>query len=999
MSEKSSGTYVIDPEYNVISVNQTLKEIYPQLEIGKKCYQCLMNLEEPCPTCPVANNVKGPQTYMDPIRQIYETVDAVDMVLQDGRVGHALVMSTVGESAFVAAKLPRTKEELTKLLEQQYFDPLTGGFSRKGFIREAGLLFQRANPGEYAIAVFDIHNFKAINDIFGVEGGDQVLRYVFETLKNSWLRPVVSARIESDWFLFLVNRGRLHAGNPDSLLNISWSNESRMVHLHLRCGIYNVEDADTTVTNMIEWATLAKEFADEEEYGNVAVFNESMRKSYVGHAEIISGFQTSIRNEEFKVYYQPIVRASDGKICSAEALVRWIHPKMGFIVPNTFIPALEKSGLISQLDRYVLGHVFDFQKELQDQGLPLVPVSVNLSRQDFYNDHLMNDIFDYTQENSVPKGAVNFEVTETSVAVLRQNCSYLLQQIQQSGAKVLLDDFGSGYSSLGMIGDYSFDIVKIDKTFIDQIEFKPTVRAVITSTIDMCHRIGLQTVAEGVENEKQLSFLRRNHCDFIQGYYFSKPLSEEDFRAYLLNSREEIDVGKADAQKAQGPEVDFENLVDLIDHAGQFIQVCHPEDYTMVFANAMTTAISGHPDEPYEGRKCYQYMLGLDAPCGHCPMKKMGNETEKNIEVDDGEHVFNLKGRYTVWNGRKVFIEYGRDVTDTKIAQKRYTEQIRSILETIPEGQGVFHMDLTDDRWLSSGGNAQNARRMQNVGDVDTLIRMIGSFVPDRAGQEKFFSTFSRKAQMNAYAQNHHQIVLETLSYYDDRSIRWSRITAQLIDNPNNGHVESILYGVDISKEKAHLEEMERERRQSREEKEELQKEVETAWDMYNQADRDRRYDCLTGLNSRLDLYDAMDDAKEGKGAPITAVMMLDLDDFKNVNDTYGHAAGDQCLKVLGKKIRLFGEQNDITFYRFGGEEIVGIYRGEKDQITAKAEDLLDRIRKTDIPLKDGKTIAITASIGYTTKICDYQEMISGADRAMYAAKKNGKDRVICLDS
>jgi diguanylate cyclase (GGDEF)-like protein len=978
MSDQSSGVYVIDQDYNIVSYNQTIKGLYPQLKKGKKCHQCLMNLDAPCPPCPVANHVCGPQTYMDPIRGIYETVDAVEMDLGGGQVGHALVCSTVGESEMIAAKLPKTQAELDRLLEQEYYDVLTEGYSRKGFIRETERLFKNADQTVYAIVMFDIHNFKAVNDIFGLEGGDQVLKYVFETLRTSWLSPVVSARIESDWFVFLVEKEKIESKSLNDILNIEWHNDSRTVHLHLRCGVYKVENRQVSVHNMIEWAILAKEFAGRKRYGNVVLFNETMRKSYIDHAEIISSFQNSIRNQDFKVYYQPIIRTRDEKIVSAEALVRWLQPEMGFVGPNLFIPALEKSGLITQLDRYVLKHVYAFQEALMNRGMTFVPVSVNLSRQDFYNEHLMNDILNLSRKSALPKGAVNYEVTETSVAVLRQNCAYLLKQIQQMGAAVLLDDFGSGYSSLGMIGDYPFDIVKIDKSFIDQIVSKPTVRAVITSTIEMCHKIGLKTVAEGVETAEQLDFLKRHHCDYIQGYYYSKPMDEDTFFGYLMSNQDEIAQEDLPTNLSQGQEVDFDNLVDLVDHSGQFIQVCYPEDYTMVFANAMTRQVSGHPDKPYQGEKCYRYMLGFDAPCGHCPMKQMGGETEKNIEVDDGSHIFDLKGRYAKWNGRKVFIEYGRDVTATKADQRRYAQHIQSIVENVPDGQGIFHVDLTDDKWLSSGGNAQNARRMQYVKDVDTLIRMIGSFVPDEEGQKRFFETFNREKQLASYAEEKYQIILETLSYYDDRSIRWSRITAQIVDNPENGHIESLIYGVDISKEKTHIQELEIER--------------EKAGGLASPEDYRRYFDSLTGLNNRLDLHDALNKA------PFKAVMMLDLDDFNKVNDTYGFSAGDQVLRVLGKIFLDFGVKNEIKFYRYAGKTFVGLSRNEGQDIQKAATTLLEIVRQTRVALDRGEEAALTASLGYTTKADEGQKMIDRAYQAMHLARRRGKDQVACVD-
>ncbi len=998
MSDKSSGVYVIDGNYNIVSCNQTILELYPQLEKGKKCYKCLMNLDSPCPPCPVANHINGPQTYMDPIRGIYETVDAVEMILSDGSTGHALVLSTVGESEMVSARLPQTRAELNRLLEHEFYDSLTGGLSRKGFIRETEKLFARENPCDYAMIVFDLRNFKALNDIFGIQCGDQILVYIFETLKSSWLAPVVSARLESDWFIYLVRKNLLDLNRLEELLNLQWTNGLRNVHLHLRCGIYAIESSDDSVSKMLDRTILAKEAADQRETGSFAIFDTDMQKKYVNRAGILSYFQNSMQRKELKVYYQPLVRCSDGRICSAEALVRWKHPEMGVVAPGDFIPALEKSGMISQLDHFVLREVYHFQESMHEMGKRFVPISINLSRQDFYNDLMMNDIFSFGIQNRLPKGMINYEVTETSVAVLKENCSYYLSQFRKNGARILMDDFGAGYSSLGMIGNFPIDIIKIDKSFIDRIENQPTTRSIISAIIDVCHKAGVSVVAEGVETKQQVEFLRRNGCDYIQGYYFYRPMSEEDFRNLLLTSQETLCRENREKVDHTEQRADIYNLLDLVDHSGQFIQVCHPEDYSMVFANEMTLNISGHPEEPYHGRKCYEYMLGLHAPCGHCPMKQMGDETEKEIETDDGEHVFRLKARIADWNGRKVFIEYGRDITDTKAVQTRYASQIRSILEALPDGQGVFHMDLTADKWISSGGHAQNARDIQNMESVDSVIRRIASFVPSQEGQQEFFRIFCRDAQLKAYQNDQHQIVHETESYYDDRSIRWSRITTHLIDNPSNGHIESILYGVDISREAKHIEELEVERLHRRQEKEILQKQVKDAMEMYSRADHDRRYDFLTGLYSRLSLYEFLENGDKKPKKGISAAIMLDVDNFKGINDKYGHAAGDKCLSVLGKTLLNYGVERDIDFYRYGGDEFVGLVKNSDADISELAADLLNEVRKLCV-IYGNVQIPLTACIGVTRDGANCQSMINRADQAMYFAKHRGKNQECVAES
>lgn len=998
MEGKSSGLYLIDADYSVVAVNQTIQELYPSLKVGEKCYKCLMNQEEPCAVCPVANHVQGPQTYIDPIRGIGETVDAVEVILPDGGVGHALVLSTVGESATIAARLPRNKNELKKLLEQEYFDSLTGGCTRKGFIHQSERVLFRSNMTDYAMILFDIRNFKAINDTFGVEDGDSVLKFVFETLKDSYLKPIVSARIESDWFLFLVRRGRIDRDRLEPLLNLEWAKDNHKVHLHLRCGIYYLEDSQASTSRMIEWTIMAEQLAGREDHGNVVVFDASMRERYIDQAEILTSFSDSITNKDFKVYYQPVVEAASGKVIGAEALVRWIHPTRGLIGPNRFIPALETNGFITQLDYYVLQQVYTFQQSLHTGGMPSVPISVNLSRQDFYDDSFISHVLNLAQESSLPTDSINYEVTETAVALLKENCRYLLQQVRLGGAKVLLDDFGSGFSSLGMVGDYSFDVVKIDKSFIDQIDAEPTVRTVIESTIDMCHGIGLRVIAEGVEGASQLEFLKGCGCDYIQGYYFSRPLSEGDFCDYLFKAQ----IGRQSDAVVLSPRdsqpFDLRDMLDLVDHSGLFIQVCHPEDYSMVYANAMTRDISGHPERPYEGEKCYRYMLGLDAPCGHCPMKLMGDEDERELEVDDGSHVFALKARYANLHGRRIFIEYGHDITGTKLAQQRYTDQIRAILETIPDGQGVFHVDLTADSWISSGGNAQNARDMQDLEDVDSLIRRIGSFVPDEKGKERFFDTFCRDAQLQAYADGRREVVLETESYYDDRSIRWSRITAHLIDNPSTGNVESIIYGVDISQERERIKEIEREKELAAGGNGQPLLKVDDASKPFGRADHDRRYDLLTGLGSRLDLTDSFRRMRRGEEERVFAAMMIDVDDFKSLNDSLGFEVGDECLCALGAMLGEYGKREGVTFYRYGGEEFVGLVRTNTKALDEKCQRLLDEVGGRRISLSNEDEVSLTVSLGYTTHVDDYLEMIAQCDRALYAAKKLGKNRFVCLD-
>ncbi len=1010
MGDKSSGVYIIDEAYNIISYNAVAKELYPQLKKGEKCYTCLMGLDAPCPICPVLRGVKGPQTYFDPIRKIYESVDAVELS-EDAR--YALVFTTVGERERLSKKLPSSEEELNALYERAYYDGLTGGYSREGFIREAEAIFAGAQQEEYAILLFNIKNFKAFNELFGVEGGDMLLCQFYNDLKSSDLHPLLTARLEADRMVCLVKRADVKPETLEKLLDKKWNIFNRMIRLHSKCGIYYVDNTDLPVSSMIDRASMAKQSIVDEYIQQYAIYDVGLRKNYVNQAEILVDFQNSIIRDEFKVYYQPVVDTMTGQIVSAEALIRWAHPGNGLLSPATFISVLERNGQITKLDWYVIEHVYHYLTRRQDTGKFFVPVSVNLSWQDFYDTALLSRIMSRLRDGALPKGTINYEVTETLFTALEKNYMEELSQFRTDGARILLDDFGSGYSTFGMIGSYDFDFLKIDKSFIWQLDTSEKVRRIVASIITMSHQIGLRTVAEGVENQVELDFLRSCGCDYIQGYYFSRPLPEEEFDRYL-DERSIALSGEAviSAQRARIAG-ETENIIartkhtamaennqmmlmeKLLDGMDSFIQVCDPENFSMLYANQMTRQIAQHPEMDYRGEKCYQYMLGLDSQCAHCPIHQMGDELEKKIEVDDGAHTFELTARFIDLGGKKVFVECGRDITATKRRQERYDSQIKSILQSIPEEQGIFYVDVTADRWLSSSGNAQNARDMQDIESVDALVRRIASFVPDQAGQERFFAAFCRTALQDAFAGGHHEVQLETLSYYDDHSIRPSRIKAILFQNPDSDHLESIIYGVDISEESKEGVNIQTELTKI---KSEFEQEVQEVQKKYAEADHDRRVDFLTGLHNRRDLFQTLQASLAGTAPEIQSMYMVDIDNFKVLNDQYGHLAGDDCLREIGGRLKDYGKKNNIMFYRYGGEEFLGIgFAGEKKAGTI-AEEMLQMIRGLKIVSKDRAICPVTASIGYTENNRRYEKMIDFADMAMYKAKEAGKNQVVCFE-
>ena len=425
------------------------------------------------------------------------------------------------------------REDITEFSEK---DVLTGGYNRRGFIRiTERLLNEVPDRTKYAVLFFNVKNFKAVNELFGVESGDVVLQNIFRTLTYSKLSPVITARVESDHFVCLVENKNLDFEELTSVCDNKFVKDGKCMNLIIRCGIFYVEEKPMKISGMIDRAKLAKRYITDEYVQPYMVYDHSMQVAYIDKAKLAGELQEGIAKEQFKVYYQPVIDTKTGKIASAEALIRWIHPDKGFISPALFIPALEENGHISELDFYVLKKVWQFINDRCENNKFVVPISVNLSWMDFYDEIMMEKILkemDRFRENGREHMA-RFEITETSYAAIRENRSGILESLRIKNAKILLDDFGSGFSSFGMLQDYDFDILKIDMSFIRKIGENPKTKSIVHSIIGMAHEIGIKTVAEGVETEEQVSFLRQSGCDYIQGYYYSKPLPEEEFVEFL----------------------------------------------------------------------------------------------------------------------------------------------------------------------------------------------------------------------------------------------------------------------------------------------------------------------------------------------------------------------------------------------------------------------------------------------------------------------------------
>lgn len=429
-----------------------------------------------------------------------------------------------------------TLKDVTKLLEQ---DHLTGELNRYGFIRKArAVLRDPAVDHDLAIMYINLKGFKAINELFGTEGGDLALREVVRVIHRSNLHPYAVGRIEADHFVCLVDPDNINYEHLKQFLHQTLVFDQRSLDVYGVCGIYMIpaEDRLDSVSNMCDRARMAKDYIEDEYVKPYAVFDQKMGSSYMERNDALRDISNALEKHEFQVYYQPVYDAFSGEIASAEALVRWKKADGEMVSPGIFVPALEDSGRISQMDLFVERSVLSFMEERYKKGQFIVPVSMNMSQMDFFDKDMMASVLLDVSNTDLPMDYTRFEVTETAYSIVASNNRNVLLDMKRIGVKFYLDDFGSGYSSFSTIRDYDFDVVKLDMGFVQKIGTTTKANAVIQAIIDMAHAIGSKVVAEGAETKEQVDALREMRCDYIQGFYFSKPLPQEKFEA-LLNAQ------------------------------------------------------------------------------------------------------------------------------------------------------------------------------------------------------------------------------------------------------------------------------------------------------------------------------------------------------------------------------------------------------------------------------------------------------------------------------
>lgn len=414
-------------------------------------------------------------------------------------------------------------------------DPLTGYLNRSGFLRKTEhILKKNADQYQFAVIYFNIRKFSGLNDVYGYENGDKIIRSYMDRIQNSVLRPLALGRVSADRFHALVDVKNLELSELGKLLQYPVRIRGEQVEIYGRCGIYYIpEHCDLDVSQMCDLAKMAKNKISNQYMQPYEIYQEDMKTEYGQKNLALLNLEKALEQEEFVVCYQPVVDGQTGEIVSAEALVRWNSSGAEPMVPSVFVPELEDSGYITKLDTYIDQTVHRFQEERYCQEKRMVPVAVNLSRMDLMDGRMTERIFMEIQETKVPKQYFRYEIIESACTIISTQGEEFLESLRQQGVQIFLDDFGTGVSTFETVRDYTFDALKLDMGFVKKIGKDQKSDAIVVSIIDLAHRMGMKVVAEGIENQQQSDFLRAHGCDYLQGFYYYKPMSAEEFSKLL----------------------------------------------------------------------------------------------------------------------------------------------------------------------------------------------------------------------------------------------------------------------------------------------------------------------------------------------------------------------------------------------------------------------------------------------------------------------------------
>ena len=902
----------------------------------------------------------------------------------------------------ILARVRRTIElsEDRDIIQSTERDPLTGLYNREFFYRYAEQFDQHHSDLEMDCIVVDVNHFHMINERFGTAYGDEVLRRVGSKLRKSVSGDNgIVCRREADMFLlYCPHREDYQQILDNASLGLAEDDIPANSRVRLRMGVYAMADKKLDIERRFDRAKMASDTVRNSFARAIGMYDSLLHERELYAEQLIEEFPTAIAEKQFKVYYQPKfdVRPEIPVLASAEALVRWQHPRLGMISPGVFIPLFEENGLIHELDQYVWREA---AAQIRDWKLRLglaVPVSVNVSRIDMYDPHLLDTLRTILRDNCLQASEFLLEITESAYTQDSAQIIETVNGLRQDGFRIEMDDFGTGYSSLNMISSLPIDALKLDMQFIRSAFRENQDTRLLEVILDIADYLNVPVIAEGVETEEQFKALRAMGCDLIQGYYFSRPVPAEDYERFLCPPEgrgEHVDALSRERAPKRGRGNYGGDSLGQIRHAlsGGFesIYYINTETGSYVVFNAagkqedlqirnsgesffadIREAVPRHVSEVDRER----VLLSLDKET--LLLQLIGSQSFSMVFRVE-------RGGGPVYYLCKAVRAGDRDDTHIVIGLSNIDEEMRQAnLRDASESVSLSFLRLAQELCAD----------MENVYYVDTRTNVYSEFAAGGVGEARnrekigrdFFAECEKNLPRCVYGEDCASLAAaldkETLlaALKEDRSFTitfrrlidgepvYYRLKAVRAADEESGHIVIGVSNIDAQ----------------------VRREQELA------AARERaNRDALTGVKSKHAFTDA-ERAWDGRiaagKAGAFAVAFCDPNGLKAVNDTLGHAEGDRYIREACREICDTFKHSPV--YRIGGDEFVAILSGadydERGSLLAAFEAENERRANSG-----GIQIACGLAEFRPGEDTSFSAVFDRADAAMYADKKRLKEK------
>ena len=994
MQEKKNtdimSVYVVDEEFKLVSFNEVLKEIYPDLKEGDSCYEKLCHEKEPCHNCPILHREDGGTLFYNQLLKQWINVKVGTIPWPEKGICHVLIANNIMDDdknlLYNLNRISSYEELLEKKSER---NPLTGLYNETAFFRYAEEYLKKCGQEEYCLIAIDIEHFKLFNKWYGREAGDEFLVSIgssLQKIQETW--GGVAGHFGGDNFVLILpyQKGLIYFLKNKISRNVRKAEEE--AGFQLVFGIYLIEDNSIPLETMYDRASIALVQAKDNYPTRLCQFHPSMIEKMEEEQLLFSKIQKAFLQREFGFFLQPQYNVQTGKIIGAEALMRWDSHKEGIILPGKFLPIIEKNGFIVKLDKYIWEEVCKLLRQWLDAGIQTVPISVNVSRIDIYSLDVAVYFKALMKKYRLDTALVKIEITESAYVEEFEIVTKAVTDLKEAGFQVLMDDFGSGFSSLNMLKNMNIDILKLDMRFLHfDADNSEKGKNILESMISMARLLDLPIIVEGVETDEQLKILHEMGCRYVQGYYYSRPLPKDDFKK-ILKERENLDfTGFCPPTKSIRSEEETVGLLEkevqsmelllkhLPDNIFIFRKKGNDEEYQVV-ANGISKK-NGFSVKEYERQLNEHIFAGQvtmeDKNRIRCEMREAEKRQEDyhtilSFDNDNEEKIWVSLDCYYIGEKDARYMCIIRDVSEVKRQEYQldiYRKKLEKILEI--SGINIWEWDIRNNKLLVMNANINNrlekiysrlGQKRAIIPDFpECLLKEVG--ILDRC-KDRFLSNLEKIYTGEVERIYNEEILISN----NEGQSAWISVQGEIIFDTEHQPIGMFGSFVDITDEK----------------------QQEQRWMTMAETD------ALTGLYNRHRAVPEMEKYLEEHENETSALIMIDLDNLKQTNDTFGHAYGDTMIMTMAKRIRNYFRKEDIVS-RFGGDEFLILCKNiTREVLERKLRELVQPVVVNSDDL--GHTGKFTLSAGYVMIEGNEEtldELYRKADKAMFDAKKKGK--------